>query len=74
MKPFGWMCVRENVANVKMLPFTKSNFQLRRRHDETIGNWQHPDRRSLGEGGWNWQHLISVLHAESSWCNSRKWK
>ena len=37
MRPSGWMCVRKNVANVKMLPFTKSNFQLRRRHDGTIG-------------------------------------
>ena len=36
-----------NVASVKMLPVVNSNFQLRRRHDGAIGNWQH----------WNWQHF-----------------
>ena len=30
-----------NVANVKLLPVTNSNSQLRKRYDGTIGNWQH---------------------------------
>ena len=50
-----------------------------------LGNWQHPDRRSLGEGGWQlatlphldrrslgeggWQHL--ECSAQDSHFNSR---